>query len=447
MGKISDFVFILKIMVAIGYTESTTQKNTNGPSFNPSEILEEKLEGCKEGKWGCLGFPGGCNQTDTCQMLSTYQVNSSGDATFSLIGRSDMTEYLAIGLSKDKNMDNDYVVSCHNDNERTAIEFTWNDNWKVDFSWNDNWKVEKPAIANGPNGVFPVEHKLSDQWRYCKFNLLNGTYLVRQESNSVRVGPLRLDLPYYLQLAKGKRTKGKLQYHYENKIISESALVLINSTEPQSGEDTKSDILVKLHGSMMVISWMFFADIGTFTAGFVRTKYPEHSGLYWFHIHQVCMCTTCILTVVSALMMFIGKGLAPLNIVKISANPHTLIGLITLILTCVQPIMGFLRPDPFSSRRRKFNIIHRYNGYLTSCIAFMAILSASLLQEATLQSAYGDYLIYVSGSFVGFFFLCHLFLRLVKLRGLTEMVGMGYFMCIAGLFSFMITFLFIMIVL
>ena len=198
---------------------------------------------------------------------------------------------------------------------------------------------------------------------------------------------------------------------------------------------------------MMVISWMFFADIGTFTAGFVRTKYPEQSGLYWFHIHQVCMSITFILTMVSALMMFIGKGLAPLNIVKISTNPHTLIGLITLILTCIQPIMGFLRPDPFSSRRRKFNVIHRYNGYLTSCIAFMAILSASLLQEARLQSAYGDYLIYVSGSFVVFFFLCHLFLRLVKLRGLTEMVSTGYFMCIAGLFSFMITFLFIMVVL
>ena len=447
MGKKSDFVFILMIMAEIGYTESTTHKNTNGTSLNPSEILEEKLEGCKEGKWGCLGFPSGCNQTDTCQMLATYHVTSSGDATFSLIGPSDMTEYLAIGLSKDKNMGNDYVVSCHNDNERTAIDFTWNDNWKAE-SWNDNWKVEESVVANGPNGVFAEEHKLSDQWRYCKFTLLNGTYLVRQKNNSVRIGPLQLDQPYYLQLAKGEETDGELQWHgYNNKIISESALVLINSTRPQNSEDTKTDILVKLHGSMMVISWMFFADIGTFTAGFVRTKYPEHSGLYWFHIHQVCMSITFILTMVSALMMFIGKGLAPLNIVKISTNPHTLIGVITLIFTCIQPIMGFFRPDPFSSRRRKFNVIHRYNGYLTSCIAFVAILSASLLQEAKLQSAYGDYLIYVSGSFVGFFFLCHLFLRLVRLRGLTEMVSMGYFMCIAGLFSFMVTFLLIMVVL
>ena len=446
MGKKSDFAFIWMIMVAIGYTESTTHKNTNGTSLNPSEILEEKLEGCKEGKWGCLGFPGGCNQTDTCQMFVTYHGNSSGDATFSLMGPSDMTEYLSIGLSKDKNMGNDYVVSCHNDKERTAIDLTWNSNWKAE-GWNDNWKVEKPVVANGRNGVFAVEHKLSDHWRYCKFTLLNGTYLVQQKNHSVRIGPLQLDQPYYLQLAKGKVANGKLQYHYGNKIISESALVLINSTKPQFGEDTKSDILVKLHGSMMVISWMFFADIGTFTAGFVRTKYPEQSGLYWFHIHQVCMSITFILTMVSALIMFIGKGLAPLNIVKISSNPHTLIGLITLILTCIQPSMGFFRPDPLSSRRRYFNVIHRYNGYLTSCIAFVAILSASLLQEAKLQSAYGDYLIYVSGSFVGFFFLCHLFLRLVELRGLTEMVSMGYFTCIAGLFSFMITFLFILVVL
>ena len=445
MGKTSDFVFILIIMVAIGYTESTTHKTTNGTSFNPSEILEEKIEGCKEGKWGCLGFPDGCNQADTCQMLATYHVNNSGDATFSLMGPSDMTEYLAIGLSIDENMGNDYVVSCHNDGERFAIDFTWNDNWK-DGSWNDNWKLEEPANVDGRKGVFVLEHKLSDHWRYCKFTLLNGTFFVSQRSNSDRIGPLRLDQPYHLQLAKGERNNGKLQYHGSNKIVSESALYL-NSKKSQNGEDTNSDILVKVHGAMMVISWMFFADIGTFTAGYTRTKYPEHSGLYWFHIHRACMSIACILTMVSALMMFIGKGLAPLNIVKISSNPHTLIGLITLILTCIQPIMGFFRPDPLSSRRRYFNVIHRYNGYLTSCIAFVAILSASLLQEAKLQSAYGDYLIYVSGSFVGFFFLCHLFLRLVELRGLTEMVSMGYFTCIAGLFSFMITFLFILVVL
>ena len=446
MGKTSDFVFILIIMVAIGYTESTTHKTTNGTSFKPSEILEEKLEGCKEGKWGCLGFPDGCNQADTCQMLATYHVNNSGDATFSLMGPSDMTEYLAIGLSIDENMGNDYVVSCHNDSVRFAIDFTWNDNWK-DGSWNGNWKLEEPANVDGQKGVFALEHKLSYHWRYCKFNLLNGTFFISQRSNSDRTGPLQLDQPYHLQLAKGKRNNGKLRYHgFANKIVSESALYL-NSTKAQNGEDTNSDILVKIHGAVMVISWMFFADIGTFTAGYTRTKYPEHSGLYWFHIHKICMSITFSLTMVSALIMFIGRGLTPLSFEKISTNPHTLIGMIALSLTFIQPLMGYLRPDPHSSRRRYFNVIHRYNGYLTTCTAFMAILSASLLEEAKLQSEWGSSLIFVSGSFVGFYFLCHLFLRLVDLRGLTELVSMGYFMCIAGLFTFMIAFLFIIAVL
>ena len=446
MSNMPDFVFILILMVTISFIECITDKNANGATFSPSEILDEKLEGCKKGKWGCLGLPAGCIQKDNCETLATYEANSSRDVTFSLIGKADITEYLAIGLSIDKDMDDDYVVSCHNDNERTAIDFTWNDNWK-DGSWNDNWKIEEPAIVDDPRRVFALEHKLSDHWRYCKFNLLNGTFFVSQRSNSDRTGPLQLDQPYHLQLAKGKRNNGKLRYHgFANKIVSESALYL-NSTKAQNGEDTNSDILVKVHGAMMVISWMFFADIGTFTAGYTRTKYPEHSGLYWFHIHQICMSITFSLTMVSALIMFIGRGLTPLSFEKISTNPHTLIGMIALSLTFIQPIMGYLRPDPHSSRRRYFNVIHRYNGYLTTCTAFMAILSASLLEEAKLQSEWGSSLIFVSGSFVGFYFLCHLFLRLVDLRGLTELVSMGYFMCIAGLFTFMIAFLFIIAVL
>ena len=154
------------------------------------------------------------------------------------------------------------------------------------------------------------------------------------------------------------------------------------------------------------------------------------------------MSITWILSMISVLVRFIGQGFTPLSARKFAKNPHAIIGLLALILTFVQPIMGFLRPDPDKNERGIFNMVHKVIGYLATGLSLLAIILASTLQEAMLLQQS----IYVIGSFVGFHIICHGFLRVVKQRGLTESVSSGYFFCIAGIFSYMLVFL-IMIIL
>ena len=430
MENISYFVFIFVLLISVNLIENITDQNTNRIKFISSNTFERMLEGCLTGRWGCFGMPRGCIQNKKCKMLATYETSkSSGDVKFTLIGNVDINKYLAIGLSTDNQMGDDAVVFCYNENGKPGIGMAW------------NWRYGSTIIDDDK---YFLKHKYviyEDQWLYCEFTLMKRTQIVVRRRGVTQNQYLQLDQPYYLQLAKGKKGKGELTYHDDNKITTQKEIYL-NRTIADNVTEGKSNPIIKAHGSLMVISWMFFADVGTFTAGYVRTKFPEHAGLYWFHIHQVCMSITWCLSMISVVMMFIKFGSTPLNIVKLGKNPHAIFGLIAMILTFIQPIMGFLRPGPLSIYRRHFNVIHRFTGYITTCFSLMAILSASFLPEAMLKTVS----IIVSGSFVVFYILCHLFLRFVKRKGLTEMVSLGYFLCIGGIFSFMIGFMYVIIV-
>jgi hypothetical protein len=225
-------------------------------------------------------------------------------------------------------------------------------------------------------------------------------------------------------------------------MTSQEKVYLNRTTRPDPSPKHDNRTFIKVHGCLMVIAWMFFADIGTFTAGFFRKRFPENSGIYWFHIHQISMSITWILSMLSALVMFIGVGFGPLELDKIRKNPHAVIGIFTLILTFVQPIMGYLRPDPYSNKRRMFKWIHKSVGYLTTILSLIAIYLASILHEAMLI----DYAYIVSGSFVVFAFAGQVFLRLVKQRGLTDGVTFGYVLGIIGIFTFMLAFLIVIII-
>ena len=438
MCNSSFLVFISALIVKFEPSESITGENSNRIKSLTSQIYDRKLKGCLEGEWGCLGLPGDCIGNGNCEMLATYHaVEKSGDVTFSLIGQVDIREYLALGLSTDDKMGDDGVVFCYNDQRVPSIGMSWNVNG---FNGPDSIIIDDDnVLLKNPH------HTYRDHWLFCEFTLMKETRVVIPTFNrrkSTRLEFLHLDQPYYLQLAKGRIHNRKLEYHGFNNKITTHKEIYLNSSIAPNVMDTTSNPIIKAHGSLMVISWMFFADVGTFTAGYVRTKFPEHAGLYWFHIHQVCMSITWCLSMVSVLMMFVKFGATPLSIVKLNQNPHAVFGVIAMVLTFIQPIMGFLRPGPLSIYRRHFNVIHRFTGYITTCFSLMAILSASFLPEAMLKTVS----IFVSGSFVVFYILCHFFLRFVKRKGLTEMVSLGYFLCIGGIFSFMIGFMYLIMV-
>ena len=214
MGNLSYFVSIFVFMVTFDFNEGIEGNHINRVKPIASDILDRKLEGCLTREWGCLGLPRGCIKSRNCKMLATYHaVKRSGDVTFSLIGEVDIKEYLAIGLSTDDKMGDDGVIFCNNDHPN--IGMSWN--------WQGNGGPGSTIIDNAKDLLINTYYRYVDHWLVCEFTLRKETRIIipTQRRNSRRVEYLHLDQPYYLQMANGGISNGKLGYHgFNNKITT-----------------------------------------------------------------------------------------------------------------------------------------------------------------------------------------------------------------------------------
>ena len=401
--------------------------------------------GVKEGL-GCLGFSIGCIEENNCEILATYQVRKSGDVTFTISGIAGQNQYLALALAEDNVMGNDGAIVCYHKEgklktPREPGQPARQRNTGILVSWNQIEPERKSIVVDKP-GEYLVNRssRHEDGKLWCTFTLRKVTSILNPLRSS-EINVIELYRPYFLQLVKGdfSTVRGKITLlHHEISMSTDSKVDFKQTAAPAQGKKRK---IIKAHASLMVIAWMFFAEIGTFTAGYFRTRFPENAGAYWFHIHQFSMCITWILSIVSASLMYISIGFRPLDAELLKTNPHALVGLLGLIVTCAQPIMGFLRPDPYSNRRPLFNNVHKYLGILATGLALTAIILSSFLVSAMLSryTAIGPV------SFVFFYIAAHFFLKKVKLRGMTFCVRFGYFCGIAGLFLFMLAYLTVII--
>lgn len=392
--------------------------------------------------WGCVGFSSDCIQNKDCLILAAYQTQTPfGDVVFKLHGKIGPEEYVALAISEDDKMGDDAVIVCYNSVTRSrGIAVSWNYASKR----SEVIYPKSDTEHNLDDFVKHVSSNYEDGVLECEFTLRKKTRVPKPDgSNGINYD---LSQPYFLQLAKGplirKKDKNHIKLEYHEKRMTTEEKVFLNRTYNPRVTNGYKRTLVKIHASLMVVGWMFFAEIGTFTAGYLRTRFTENAGVYWFHIHTVTMSATWVLSMSSVLVMFIGCGFDAFASERLNRNPHAAVGLAAIILTFIQPIMGFLRPDPYSSKRRIFKYIHTTIGYLATTLSLIAILLASVLQEALLMKQ----AIVISGCFVGLWCCGHVFLSAVKQRGLTDGVTIGYFLGIGGFFSFMIAFLIIIFI-
>ncbi len=140
----------------------------------------------------------------------------------------------------------------------------------------------------------------------------------------------------------------------------------------------------------MALSWFLFASLGMVTARYAKNIDKNLFGKkLWFRIHQLCMITTWLLTIVGVVLIFIEKKTVPLEINSINRNPHGLVGLITAILAFIQPFLAFLRPDPNSSKRWIFNYGHFSIGTISMILAVFAIFLVNGLDSMKIDSETG----------------------------------------------------------
>jgi hypothetical protein len=252
-----------------------------------------------------------------------------------------------------------------------------------------------------------------------------------------------LSYEYYLLLAYGGVRNSKEFYNHDGR-KSSSQHIKFDKWENIECDETPNTI-IRAHGSLMVIAWMLFACVGTFTARYMFHGFPENAGFYWFEIHQICMSLTWILSISSVLVQFVGVGSAPiLSKYRYGKNPHALIGLVAVMLMFIQPFMGFLRPTPMSRKRDIFNRIHHFIGTVATLLSLIAIVSGTFL-EASRQPKEAKML---SVGFLAYYVFCHIIMTLAAQHNfpiLKKSAPFGYAIAIAGMLAFICGMLYVLL--
>jgi len=127
----------------------------------------------------------------------------------------------------------------------------------------------------------------------------------------------------------------------------------------------RSQILMLLHGTFMVVAWIGLASIGMFTARFYKKTWvgSKIAGKdWWFVVHQVTMVLTLLLSIAAFIIIFVDVG-------TWRTSTHSVLGTISFALMLIQPIMAAFRPAPKSDNRPIFNFMHMTIGNASHLLA------------------------------------------------------------------------------
>ncbi|XP_052873579.1 putative ferric-chelate reductase 1 homolog [Anopheles cruzii] len=144
-------------------------------------------------------------------------------------------------------------------------------------------------------------------------------------------------------------------------------------------------VLKRLHGTFMVIAWLFFNSLGISVARYFKQTWinRQHFGVSrWIFYHRVYMSCCWILTSAAIIFIFIDlKGY--------KASAHAAVGLTTFAICFLQPILGLLSP-PQQQARNALQFLHRIVGHVAYILAVTSMFLAVGLQAARIsKTMYG----------------------------------------------------------
>uniref|UniRef100_A0A2H8TDL1 Putative ferric-chelate reductase 1 n=1 Tax=Melanaphis sacchari TaxID=742174 RepID=A0A2H8TDL1_9HEMI len=323
---------------SVGYHDvafiSSPDKRKLG-QLRAARVMDPFYDNCGQTKT-CFGSPDGCLSTQDCAAVTAVKVEGTR-YMFEMKARN--AAYVAVGISDDQKMGGDSVMECVHENVGTNLV-------KAYMSWNvPNQKSNKRLTSQ--NGLTLLNSSFIDGTIYCN--------VVRDAVTKVE--GVNYDLirnKYFLLIAAGTSLKERsVGYHdlaYTSTAES-SALSEIKSLR------TSSKLLLRLHGSFMIVAWIGAASIGIVVARYYKQTWVGGSCCskdLWFGWHRLLMMFTWILSLAGSACIFVELG----EWVSGPSQTHALLGVVTTVLAFFQPIFAAFRPHPDSSKRPIFNWIH-----------------------------------------------------------------------------------------
>ncbi|KAJ4925459.1 hypothetical protein JOQ06_018189 [Pogonophryne albipinna] len=337
---------------------STPSTAAPPPTSSPPPLSEPfSSAGCGLSK-SCLRDPVGCHpESDpACFFLSFVTDQQGGSVTFELSGPAE--GYLAFALSLDKWMGNDDVYMCVSDGGSVTIS----------AAYVSGRTYPEPAIQQD---LWGRAWRLADGLIQCRFQ----RKIILPHAD----GRFNLSQSYFLFLANGRSQQGFIHRHDRQPLISSNQKEITGPPEDLGG--SRSPLLIKIHGVLMLTVWMWMVSTAIFIARHYKNVWPEKTVLgqkLWFQLHRTMMVLAVLLTAVAFTLPFIYRmGWSK------HAGSHPYIGCTVMVLSLIQLIMGALRPAPDSPRRIIFNWMHLVTGTAGQVLA-VACVFLGVSQQALL---------------------------------------------------------------
>ncbi|XP_012137396.1 putative ferric-chelate reductase 1 homolog isoform X2 [Megachile rotundata] len=374
------------IDVLTSSTPITTLRTTTPPYYSPTVDYETKdsenplYAGCGTTK-NCFGTPAKCTETKNCMAVVTVLVRGER-YLFELQARD--SKYVAVGLSEDSKMGEDSVVECTNEGGEVGLHMSWNSGKQ-----NIRQPMQEGAVQQESGSV--VDDVIS-----CKFWREKTTVVEGREFDLV-------NKPYNLLVAAGKSLKSNGVGFHDTAYDATGAAKLLSDV---GGFTTASNILIRVHGALMLASWIGTASIGILLARYYRQTWvgSQLCGKdQWFAWHRFFMILTWSMTIAAFVIIFVELGAWSSEVI------HASLGLATTILAFVQPFMAAMRPHPGAPRRPLFNWAHWFVGNAAQICGIIAIFFAVRLNKAKLP----EWVDWILVAYVVFHILTHLILTFV----------------------------------
>ena len=134
----------------------------------------------------------------------------------------------------------------------------------------------------------------------------------------------------------------------------------------------------------MIITWLFLVSNGILVSRYFRTiefRGNISSRLSWFNVHRLIMTIASISTVVSFIFIFSALQGNWIERGWTCAFVHSILGIIVITFTFLQPFIALFRCSTTSTYRFIFNILHRTIGILSFLLAKIVLFLATYLRQ------------------------------------------------------------------
>lgn len=330
----------------------------------------------------------------TCKFVVTWKENGNNvDFTLSLTLESGGTEWIALGLSNDQTMGTDSVTECIDDGNTVTVSKSYNPG-----------KYNNPLTDALTAGLTNVQGSVAD-------GVLTCSYTQSKTSSNNQIFDLNTD--WYLLVANGQASEGFKSQHSLDPLPSISPdKVDLQSTDDVSG--TAKAILVKVHGSLMMIAWIFCASIGVVLARHYKPMWPNSKILnekVWFTFHRMLMVTAFLTCAAAFIIIFVDvKKWSELTGATNWQKAHPYLGVIVTFFVVLNPIMALFRPHPDDKHRYIFSWAHWFVGTLAQILSAMALILGVTLARASVPF----YCVWVLVAWIAYQMLMELILELLS---------------------------------